>query len=76
MSNFRIGSKVRVSHDNDNDCYNSFKDKILIITHIAKNTDEHPGYDMSVYPEPLYDFKDLDGNVIPCSFYKYEIVKA
>jgi hypothetical protein len=65
------GDKCRVISDNDN--YDSFRDKVLIVTHVAKNINEHPGYDKSVYPDKLYDFKTKDGQYVPCSLYDYEV---
>jgi hypothetical protein len=74
---FRIGTKVKVSSDNDNECYNSFRDKILKITHIARNTEEHPGYDNSMEGMALYDLKEAKtGKEIPCSLYEYELERA
>jgi hypothetical protein len=72
----KIGQKVKVSPDNDNECYNSFRDKVLIITHVAKNKFEHPGYDESVSPQKLYDFKTEAGDPVGCSLYDYELVEA
>ena len=69
----QIGDKVKVSPDNDNDNYDSFRNKILIITHIATSTNDHQGYDEGLNGEALYDFKDEDGNEIPCSLYDYEL---
>lgn len=70
---FRIGKRVRVSSDNDNDCYDEFRDKTLKVTHIARNTKEHAGYDVSMRGMALYDLEDLKGNQIPCSLYEYEL---
>lgn len=69
----QIGDKVQVSPDNDNDNYDSFRNKILIITHIATSTEDHPGFDEGLNGESLYDFKDENGNEIPCSLYDYEL---
>lgn len=76
MTKFRIGLRVRVSPENDNDCYDGFRDKVLIITHVATSTKDHPGYDSSLDGQALYDFKDEAGNEIPCSLYDYELVRA
>lgn len=76
MAQFKKGSKVRVSPSNDNDCYDSFRDKVLIVTHVATNSDQHPGYDSGMKGEALYDFVDENGNDIPCSLYDYELIRA
>ena len=70
MSKFRIGQKVRVNPDNDNENYNRFRDKVLTITHKANNTHEHKGYDDGVSPETLYSFNEIE-----LSLYDYELIK-
>jgi hypothetical protein len=52
-----IGKQVRVISDND--CYDSFRDRILTITY-ADN--KGLGYDNCAYPEMLCDFVDEEGN--------------
>lgn len=76
MRHFKINQRVRVSPENDNDCYNSFKDKVLIITNVATNEDQHPGYDNGVHPNYLYDFKTENGKQVGCSLYDYELIPA
>lgn len=76
MKHFKLNDRVKVSPENDNDCYNDFRDETLIVTHVAKNKDEHPGYDSSVSPEYLYDLKTESGKDVHCSLYDYELVKA
>ena len=73
---WRIGTKVKVSSDNDNENYNDFRNKVLKITHIAKNTNQHSGYDNSMEGMPLYDLEALDGTPVNCSLYEYELEKA
>lgn len=73
---FKIGDKVKVASDNDNQCYDNFRNKILIVTHIATSKEDHQGYDEGLSPEALYDFKDVKGNEIPCSLYEYELVSV
>jgi hypothetical protein len=65
-----LGRRVMVISDNEN--YNSFRNKKLIITNVAYNTDQHPGYDNGLKGSALCDFTDLDGNDIPLSLYEYE----
>ena len=69
----KIGDEVRVSERNENKGYDDFRDKTLIITHIAHNRDEHPGYDDALKGQALYDFETEDGESIPYSLYEYEI---
>ena len=77
MKHFKLGDKVRVASHNDNDGYDGFRDKVLKISHIARNRDEHPGYDEGVSPEYLYDLKDAKtGKDIGSSLYDYELESA
>lgn len=76
MKHFRLNQRVRVSPENDNDNYASFRDNVLIITHVAKDKTDHPGYDESVSPEYLYDLKTESGEDVPCSLYDYELISA
>ena len=39
----KIGSRIRITSDNE--CYNKFRRKIWVVSHIARNRNEHPGYD-------------------------------
>lgn len=66
----KVGQKVKVSASNDNENYNSFKDKILIITHAEVGG---RGYDDGMYPEKLMCFKTEDGESVPFSLYEYEV---
>lgn len=76
MTYFKIGDRVKVSPDNDNDGYNDFKKKILIVTKVSHDKFDHQGYDEGMTPEALYDFKDLRGKEIGCSLYDYELIRA
>jgi len=70
---YNLKDKVKVSPENDNESYDSFRDEILIITHIAVNTEEHPGYDEAMEGMQLMDFETEAGDDVPCSLYEYEI---
>jgi hypothetical protein len=76
MKHFKLNQKVKVHPENDNDCYDDFRNEILIIINISKNASEHKGYDNGMYPEYLYDLKTLAGKNIPVSLYDYELVAA
>ncbi len=76
MNHFKLHQRVRVNPENDNDSYDSFRDDVLIITHVAKSHDDHPGYDESVSPEYLYDLRTANGEPVNCSIYDYELVGA
>jgi hypothetical protein len=62
-----IGKKAVIISDNDN--YDAFRDKTLIVTHASNSG---VGYDDSCYPEMLCDFKCEDGTEFPFALYEYE----
>ena len=73
LANYKVGDTVKVSPENDNDNYDSFRDKDLIITHVARSIDDHPGFDEGVN-QALYDLEDAGtGEAIDCSLYEYEL---
>lgn len=73
---FNLGDLVRVAADNDNDNYDGFRDKTLVITGVFTSELEHPGYDNSLEGMALYEFEDESGNGINCALYEYEIEEA
>lgn len=74
---YKVGDMVRVNPNNDNECYDSFMDKMLVITHVAKDSNECMGYDSSMSPERLYDLKEFrSGKCVGCSLYDYELIRA
>jgi len=68
---YKIGDTVKVSSENDNENYNDFRDKTLIITH-AEN--KGVGYDEGMFPQGLYCFETLEGEEIDSSLYDYELI--
>jgi hypothetical protein len=70
---YKVGDKVKVSSENDNESYDEFREKTLVIT-ISEVGGR--GYDMGVYPQKLMCFETLDGEEIPFSLYEYEIEHA
>ena len=68
---YKLNDRVLISSQNEN--YELFKDKVLIVTHIAIDESEHPGYDSSMEGEQLMDFVTEDGINLPFSLYEYEI---
>lgn len=51
-----LGKKVRIISDNDN--YDAFRDQTLIVTYASNSG---TGYDNSMFPDMLCDFKCEDG---------------
>ena len=77
MNHFKVGQKVKVNEHNDNENYDSFRNKVLIIESVSKNREDHPGYDESMKGEYLYDLRELKTNKeVCCSLYDYELQKA
>lgn len=72
---YKLGDKVKVREDNDNENYKDFKNKVLIITSIATSIEEHRGFDTGIN-QPLYDLEDEKGKEIPFSLYEYELETA
>ena len=70
---YEIGDKVMVASDNDNEGYDSFRNKVLIITHVATSTQDHPGYDEAMGGQGLYDLETIKGIPIGSSLYDYEL---
>ena len=69
----KLGDKIRIKKDNDNDCYDKFRNLDLVITHIAHNIDEHQGYDTGMKGMALVDSDVCNtGESVPFSLYKYE----
>lgn len=68
VKGLKIGDKVKIASDNDNENYDKFRGKILTITNVATNKEQHRGYDSSMEGMALYDFKG-----VPFSLYEYEI---
>jgi hypothetical protein len=70
---FKIGDRVKLTADaKQNSCYKNWCNKVLIITHIALDKNDHPGFDTAVN-QALYSFKFENGLNCPCSLYHYEI---
>lgn len=74
MKHFKLNQKVKINSDNEN--YTEYLGQTLVICNVAKNINEHPGYDSSVSPDYLYDLKTLNGEYVPFSLYDYELTNA
>jgi len=70
---YEIGDTVKIASENDNENYDSYRDKTLIIDSTATDEDEHRGYDNSMNGMQLIDLKTEDGEVVPFSLYEYEL---
>ncbi len=62
----KIGDKFRII--NENGQYTKWANRTWTIDHIARSTEEHPGYDEGLRGQALVSAKGL-----PVSLYEYEI---
>lgn len=67
---YKIGQKVKISKDNDNENYDPFRGDTLIITH---KSNKGRGYDETMYTQMLMDFELENGEEFPYALYEYEI---
>lgn len=74
MTRVRIGSKIRITSDNEN--YKDFFDKVLTVTNIATSVEQHQGYDNSVNSEDEKPMQLVDCEGFDCSIYEYEFEVA
>ncbi len=73
IGSFKVGQTVRISSENDNDNYDEYRNKDLVITHKATNEKQHRGFDSSI-GQALYDLKvKKTGKEVPFSLYDYEL---
>ena len=72
VGKFKVGQSVIITSDNDN--YDDYRGKELVITHKATNTREHQGFDSSMEGQGLYDLiVKKTKEEVPFSLYDYEI---
>ena len=67
---YQVGQKVKISSSNDNENYDSFRGKVLIIVDSGVGG---RGYDDSMYPQSLMSFETEEGEEVPFSLYEYEV---
>lgn len=72
--NYKIGDRVRLTNDAIDGYELSYtRGNVFIITHVAKNTKEHPGYDNATN-DALYDVEHAHTRCsVGNSFYDYEL---
>lgn len=63
----RPGSRIKIKDTNDNDNYKDWRGKILVVRGIFRNKEQHPGYDMGLYPMRLVECWDF-----PFCLYDFE----
>lgn len=73
---YKIGDKLKISSDNDNENYDEYRDEILVVSSFSTSINDHPGYDESMDGMALYDLELLNGEYFPFSLYEYELEYA
>lgn len=70
----RVNQTCKMTEEAINNYGEKYQDVELIVTHVARNRDEHPGYDEGVFPQKLYDLKIKEtGEDLPFSLYDWEL---
>lgn len=66
-----------MEHYNElNPAWNITAKTLFVVTHVARSTKDHPGYDNAT-GDALYDLKYADsGEDFPCSLYDYELERV
>ena len=70
-----LGERVRMTDDALENYGEKYRGKIFTVSHIAKNREEHSGYDEGVGKQALYDLK-LNGKDFGSSLYDWELESA
>jgi len=73
---FKVGDKVTMTQNALENYGYKYNGVIFTITVVSKNENDHPGYDMGVFPMRLYDLSLPDGSDFPCSLYDWELNTA
>lgn len=64
----KIGEQFILTEDAIENYGEEYEGKKFTVSHVARNTKEHPGYDNSMEGMALYDAKELNFSV-----YEYEV---
>ncbi len=73
MAKFRKGDEVLMTDDALENYGDQYRDVVFKILFVSKSTDDHPGYDMGVYPMGLYDLESPDTSHFGSSLYDWEL---
>ena len=75
-SNYKVGDKVMIACNNDNDGYKEYRNKTMIITD-AHYSDEYCfAYDKSMNGMGLFRLEFQNGDSVGSMLYEYEIRHA
>jgi hypothetical protein len=70
MSKFKVGEAVKMTTDALENYGNEYAGMVFIVSHVATNTNQHPGYDSGA-GGALYDLKNFNS-----SLYDWELTRA
>lgn len=74
-SNYKVGDKVTIAYNNDNDGYEEYRNKIMIITDAYYSEEDCFAYDNSMNGMGLFGLELLNGYNVEFLLYEYEIRK-
>ena len=75
-NNYKVGDKVMIAWDNDNDGYDKYRNKTMIITDAYYSEEYCFAYDNSMNGMGLFRLELLNGDSVDCMLYEYEIRKC
>ena len=75
-SNYKVGDKVMIAYDNDNDGYEEYRDKIMIITDAYYSEEYCFAYDKNMSGMGLFRLELPNGDSVGSMLYEYEIRKC
>ena len=72
-SNYKVGDKVMVACNNDNDRYEEYRNKTMIITEAYYSEEYCSAYDKSMNGMGLFRLELPNGDSVGFMLYEYEI---
>lgn len=73
---YKVGDKVMIACDNDNDGCDKYRNKTMIITDAYYSEEDCFAYDNSMNGMGLFGLELLNGDSVDCMLYEYEIRKC
>lgn len=73
----KTGDIIRLTDEAVDNYGEQWRERALRVTHVARNTDQHPGYDPALGGEALVDTEVADtGEPVGFSVYEYEFERV
>jgi len=76
MTKFRVGDRVEMTDDALENYGKQYRDVVFKVIVVSKNQNDHPRYDMGVYPMGLYDLETPEGEYFGLSLYDWELRRS